>query len=379
MKINSRHNKGSILVFVLCLIVFLSVLSMRLMKETTQELRHVSQSHRRDDLRTYAYSGLDLVVGVLNEFKTVKGKLESGQGWSDPFEYAEMFDPIILSGSEGNENQGSVVKWNVSLTDESGKIPLSSVKDRNLASFFATFVSENEGSSLFDEEDGRPFVEILRDWEDQDDEERDDGAEDDFYEDLDPPYFTPGRKIEAFDEFKWIKGFGFSEDDPDEKGLFFDEKGMETRSFKVFRDSFSFYNEGTINPYGSSDSMIRILAGDDDQLYEELLEQRSSGERRDREDFFQPMNQLASKIGLKLSNQVQVLRAVITVTRGRSVFKLHAVLSNESSGSRNSANNRNSSSAKNATTKSLPRSERNQKVKYPFRVLALKENENLID
>ena len=154
---------------------------------------------------------------------------------------------------------------------------------------------------------------------------------------------------------------------------------METRSFKVFRDSFSFYNEGTINPYGSSDSMIRILAGDDDQLYEELLEQRSSGERRDREDFFQTMNQLASKIGLKLSNQVQVLRAVITVTRGRSVFKLHAVLSNESSGSRNSANNRNSSSAKNATTKSLPRSERNQKVKYPFRVLALKENENLID
>ncbi|OUU46303.1 MAG: hypothetical protein CBC16_00495, partial [Verrucomicrobia bacterium TMED56] len=180
MKINSRHNKGSILVFVLCLIVFLSVLSMRLMKETTQELRHVSQSHRRDDLRTYAYSGLDLVVGVLNEFKTVKGKLESGQGWSDPFGYAEMFDPIILSGSEGNENQGSVVKWNVSLTDESGKIPLSSVKDRNLASFFATFVSENEGSSLFDEEDGRPFVEILRDWEDQDDEQRDDGAEDDF-------------------------------------------------------------------------------------------------------------------------------------------------------------------------------------------------------
>ena len=59
MKSNSRK-KGSILVFVLALIVFVSVLSVRLMKETTQELRHVSQFHRRDDLRTYAYSALDL-------------------------------------------------------------------------------------------------------------------------------------------------------------------------------------------------------------------------------------------------------------------------------------------------------------------------------
>ena len=29
---------------------------LRLMKETAQELRHVSQFHKRDDLRTYAYS-----------------------------------------------------------------------------------------------------------------------------------------------------------------------------------------------------------------------------------------------------------------------------------------------------------------------------------
>ena len=48
--------KGSILVFILALIVLLSVLCMRLMQETVQELRHVSQFHRRDDLRMHAYS-----------------------------------------------------------------------------------------------------------------------------------------------------------------------------------------------------------------------------------------------------------------------------------------------------------------------------------
>ena len=76
--------KGSVLVFVLAIIVFISVLCVRLMKETTQELRHVSQFHRRDDLRTYAYSALDLVVGVVNEYKMALNKLENGQGLANP-------------------------------------------------------------------------------------------------------------------------------------------------------------------------------------------------------------------------------------------------------------------------------------------------------
>ena len=55
---------------------------------------------------------------------------------------------------------------------------------------------------MTDEEDGRPLLDSLRDWEDEDDDERDDGAEDDFYEDLDSPYFTPGRKISSFDNLR---------------------------------------------------------------------------------------------------------------------------------------------------------------------------------
>ena len=39
--------------------------------------------------------------------------------------------------------------------------------------------------SLINEDDGQPFVDALKDWQDQDDEERDEGAEDDYYEDFD--------------------------------------------------------------------------------------------------------------------------------------------------------------------------------------------------
>ena len=70
-----HKTKGSILVFILVLIVMLSVLCMRLMEETVQELRHVSQFHRRDDLRIHAYSGLDVAMGVLNEFILVEKTL----------------------------------------------------------------------------------------------------------------------------------------------------------------------------------------------------------------------------------------------------------------------------------------------------------------
>ena len=91
-------NKGSILVFILALIVLLSILCMRLMQETVQELRHVSQFHRRDDLRMHAYSALDLAVGVLNEFMIVEKTLyDPSQGWGNPLSYSGIspLDPTV--------------------------------------------------------------------------------------------------------------------------------------------------------------------------------------------------------------------------------------------------------------------------------------------
>lgn len=85
--------RGSILVFVLGLVVLLGTLCLRLMEETVQELRHVSQFHKRDDLRLHAYSLLDITVGVLNEFRTLDNKsLKSGGGWG-PFGLERIITP----------------------------------------------------------------------------------------------------------------------------------------------------------------------------------------------------------------------------------------------------------------------------------------------
>jgi len=238
-----RKSKGSILVFVLALIVLLGVLSLRLMKETVQELRHVSQFHKRDDLRTYAYSALDLAVGVLNEFKMIEGTLHApGQGWGNPIEYSGIdTGKLMVSDDFGDEERQSPVKWSIQLIDESAKVPFSKTNQKDLVALFSVMRAEED--SLVDEDDGQPFYDALMDWQDADDEDRDEGAEDDYYEDLDPPYFTPGKKIENFEEFRMIKGFAYDEDDPDYSGIFYDSLGSETQNLQNFRDSFSFQTQ----------------------------------------------------------------------------------------------------------------------------------------
>ena len=180
-------------------------------------------------------------------------------------------------------------------------------------------------------------------------------------------------KVSSFDEFGMIRGFGFSINDEGEPGLFFDEDGTDTTSFAKFKESFSFYNEGGINPHTCSEFVIRTLAGSDDALAEELLEQRSSESLRDREDFYSKVKGLASEMGIQLTEDINVLRAIVTVERGKSMFQIHAVFSTQKSGG-TSQNNRQRNSPKKAK-----HSERNEKLEYPLGVLVLRENENLID
>ena len=87
------------------------------------------------------------------------------------------------------------------------------------------------------------------------------------------------------------------------------------------------------------------------------------------------ISELAGKRGLKINKSAKIFRLEINVNRGKSNFQLHAILL-DIVGS--------------GTNKPLPpkpgqkniakqRSQRNIKVQYPFRILALRENENLID
>ncbi len=351
-----NRRKGSILVFVLALIVLLSVLCLRLMEEGIREARHLDQFHRKDDLRIHAYSALDIAVGVLSEFKTFEGKLYSpAQGWGDPLAYAG-----ISPTEEG-------VTWSVRLIDESAKIPISQVKEKDLVALFAVMQAEED--SLMDEDDGQPFYDSMMDWVDADDEERDEGAEDQYYEGLEPPYFTPGKKINSFEEFRLIKGFAHDPEDPDGSGIFFDERGVETENMRNFRESFSFFNQGAVNVNNASPFLKRFLCGDDERLYEEFMEGPSVGGG---EAFYTNpndpgMSPLRANSSIPLSTEVKMFRVEVTVNRGLANFQLHAILSYGGN------------LAPQAGKVIRPPSKKGPNLGYPFKVLSIRENENLVD
>ena len=338
--------RGAILVFVLGLVVLLGALCLRLMEETVQELRHVSQYHKRDDLRRHAYSLLDITVGVMQEFRQLDGNtLKTGGGWRDPLIWSNL-SPL-----------DSRVKWSVSFKGESGKLPLFSTNEKVLKEIFAVMHTGGEG--IVDEDDGRPFYDAWMDWQDADDNKRDEGAEDEFYEDLITPYYTPGKDVQSFEEFRMIRGFYYDPDDPRNSGLFFDEFGNENENMKNFRKSFSFYHEGKVNICEASPFLLRYMSGDDDSLYDELLAYDPYGNK----DFGSIDTPIAYTKG---NNETFIVE--IFVERGKARFELHIVLSVDQK-----------TTPKSPANKADIRSEQNKKLNYPFRILRLRENENLID
>jgi len=347
MKRARNSKKGAILVFVLGLVVLLGSLCLRLMEETVQELRLVSQYHKRDDLRLEAYSLLDVTVAVLNEFRTLDNpSLKSGAGWANPIEWSGL-TPL-----------GERVKWlPPSFKGESGKLPIFKTEEKVMKEVFA--IMHSGGTGLIDEDDGQSYYDAWWDWQDVDENEREEGAEDDYYEGLSPPYFTSGKNVESFEEFRMIKGFGFNPDDSRGSGLFFDELGNETINMKNFRDSFSFYHEGGVNIFEASDFLLKYICGDDEGLYNDIRDGEITSQSNPR-----PINSLISTSW----GSSQTFMVEIAVTKGKARFELHAVLTFDHV----------KANAK-STKKQKARSKQNLNLKYPARILRLRENENLID
>jgi len=346
MRKSNGSKKGAILVFVLGLVVLLGSLCLSLMEETVKELRLVSQYHKRDDLRLHAYSLLDITVGVLNEFRLLdEPSLKSGGGWENPLQWSEI-KPL-----------DERVKWSVSLKGESGKLPLFKTNEKVFKEIFAIMHEGDFG--LIDEKDGEPYYNAWMDWQDEDENERDDGAEDDYYEAKDPPYFTSGKNVESFEEFRMIRGFGFDHDNSRKSGLFFNEFGNETSNMRNFRDSFSFYHDGGLNVCAASSFLKKYIAGDDKQLYEDLMDWNPYSGRN--------LGEINTKFSLSKGVNETFL-AEISVSKGKARFELHAVFTFTQPVKKLEP-----------SFKHKSRSKQNEALRYPARILRLRENENLID
>ena len=374
-----NRNKGSILVFILAILVLLSVICLRMMEETVQELRYVSQPYHRKELRMHAYSWFDATVAVLNQGNIYRNVFKQNPPFfslcqklkeleDDPKKYFEEYHNFTDVKLFSSEQQGdgefiSPIKVEVSLKIENEKLPYN-IHDDALKALFGFMYSEIT-NSIRDDGDGEVYVDSLRDWEDSDDEEREFGAEDDFYEDEESPYLTPGRPIRNFEEFKYIKGFGpssISSFDYDTT-LFYDENGSERKEFVDFKENFSLHSDGPVFIEGGATNLpeyfLRFIS-EDTITYERILdikkatkESVSPSEWRWHKNY---IRERLTNLKIKISEKqdINLIRVAIHASKGQSNFQLHAILK-------------------------LIKSKINSKHAFPFTILEIRENENLID
>lgn len=216
-KYNHRQT-GSILIAVLAIIFLSTVMLYQFVEEAVQELQYRGQQIDDPDLRATAYSALELSLGVLHEFRTLDGKLVAPvQGWGDPLEYANWSPP-----------SGYGVE--VSIFDESAKIPLSALDEELLPILFEEMELDFRDSIL--------LTEMLLDWQDEDDLPRLNGAEVDTYSQYNPPYRPANRDLQSWEELARIEGF---------HSLFFQESGQPNALFDQFTSSVSLLNRDKIN------------------------------------------------------------------------------------------------------------------------------------
>ena len=159
--------------------------------------------------------------------------------------------------------------------------------------------------------------------------------------------------------FRSIKGFGYDPNNPYESGLFFDEFGNETENMKNFRSSFSFYHEGKVNICESSSFLLGYICDDDESLIQEVNNwTQDNGKNFPVIDTTVPFTK-----GISETFSVEIV-----VEKGKAKFKLHTIFTFEHK----------SSQPKTSEDRGA-RSKQNEKLKYPPRILRLRENENLID
>ena len=177
--------RGSVIVLVLVFVVLLTFIVTAFLEEATARIKYYGLFHNRDDLRTDAYSAMEVTLAVLNQYLEIEGALWGpGQGWGDPL--AELgFQPAHANAVR------------VTFEDESAKLPLSKLEYDDLLILFDVMG--------FDFPEAQSLADGLLDWTDEDDLRRLNGFDGEDYEDKDPPYRPSNSDILTWDEFRLIE------------------------------------------------------------------------------------------------------------------------------------------------------------------------------
>ncbi|MEO0795334.1 MAG: hypothetical protein AAFX93_09240 [Verrucomicrobiota bacterium] len=303
LKAKLGRPRGAILMIVLGFIFLTAVVVVAILESVTRSMRSAATAAARDDLRLEAFSAMQVAIASLGEIKELDGNLHSAsQLWGNPIAYSPVSWPDSM-------------QVYVTIVDETGKIPLVDLDRDKLRDLF--------GEMGIDFTDADELIDAYLDWVDDDDEERLNGAEERYYDRLDPPIKPPNEPITSFDSFRYIKGF-------DE--LFFDENGTPNELFKQFKESVSFRHSYDINVNSASDMIIDMLS-ENSGLNKHIFEDQRVGldgiANTPDDSYITSQDELESmgfRSGEGYGFEARVFRVSVEVRQGEKVFQLEALV-----------------------------------------------------
>ncbi len=350
--------RGSVLLFVLVLIVVTAAAILKFSERAMSEMAGEGYYVQRDRMRGEAYSALEATLAVLAQYREIDGGLYApGQGWGDPLAEA------------GYEPAGERVVT-VEFADENAKLALKTV-DTSESALLALFTELG-----FEPGEVDVLTDSLLDWIDADDNPRPLGAEKDDYLRTDPPHVAANRAPRSFGELAAVQGFA---------DLMFTETGRPTPRCEEFMRRVSLWSDGSLNLNTVSDEVLRVSGLVDDAQLNALSmvldtpeAPRGSAEGR----YFRSVSELAEKIGplpagLNLGVRTTVLGIVVTVRERQAEFRLRAIVRTDASGknSKTSAQAGRSTGTASRTAGAVGGTVgAGAEVEYPFKFLELVED-----
>ncbi|HKB58048.1 MAG TPA: hypothetical protein VKC51_10700 [Lacunisphaera sp.] len=342
--------RGSVILFVLGVILLTAFLLTRLIDRAGGELLAETKAASRAALRDEAYSALEVTLAVLADVSTNdRGLHAPAQGWDDPLGYAAYEPPSGMTAT-------------VSFEDETGKLPLASVSETGLQQYLV-----NIGVTAIDAE---RLSDALLAWTKADYLPRTTEADPRTYENAVLPYAPPHRALRSFEELRAIAII---------RELFFDADGQWTELGDRFRADVSLQSFNRVNVNSARPSVLAAL-GVDPTLAVTMADELAPPTDATRDPkFYRTIAEAVAEHGTGLTTaglgaDVQCLRVRVTVRQGARVFQLEAVVTPGSSRAQAPAQATTPATALPPTPVD-PRAITSKSIDYPFRILELRETD----
>jgi general secretion pathway protein K len=187
MRTYMRNDDGMILIALLWILTALAVIALSFAREGYLETEAAHNAQAMKSAHFIAQAGIAETAYKLI-WKRSSASLQTAV--SD-----DTVDPLDLGKSSGSLNGG---QYNVNVQDESGKLSVNDATDEQLRVLLA--------AAAFEQADIDVIADSIQDWRDIDKTPKTNGAEDDYYQSLNPPYKARNGRLEIIEELLLVRG-----------------------------------------------------------------------------------------------------------------------------------------------------------------------------